>query len=144
MRMLNSSSVNKHNCKPAEHSKKPPDVVAQPGKMTMRPTKEFAPARSAMVHDRLNDQTFEWKPATVQARYEKYAQIRSTSSVGAIRSTGVSLACHSVPTAHVLALQNVQPWADWPRRHPPARTEVRARRCSRRWPGRRGKGTHRY
>jgi hypothetical protein len=28
----------------------------------------------AMVHDRLNDRTFEWKPATMQANYEKYAE----------------------------------------------------------------------
>jgi hypothetical protein len=26
-----------------------------------------------MVHDRLNDRTFKWKPETMQANYEKYA-----------------------------------------------------------------------
>jgi hypothetical protein len=28
----------------------------------MRPMKEFDPSTPAMVHDRLNDRTFEWKP----------------------------------------------------------------------------------
>jgi len=39
----------------------------------MHPMKEFDPTKPAMVHDRLNDRTFEWKPATKQANYEKYA-----------------------------------------------------------------------
>ena len=32
------------------------------------PMKEFDPTKPAMVHDRLNDRTFEWKPATMQAQ----------------------------------------------------------------------------
>ena len=39
----------------------------------MYPMKEFDPTKPAMVHDRLNDRTFERKPATMQANYEKYA-----------------------------------------------------------------------
>ena len=39
----------------------------------MHPMNEFGPTKPAMVHDRLNDRTFEWKPATMQANYEKYA-----------------------------------------------------------------------
>jgi hypothetical protein len=35
---------------------------------------EFDPSLPVMVHDRLNDRTFEWKPATMQANYEKYAK----------------------------------------------------------------------
>jgi hypothetical protein len=38
------------------------------------PMKEFDPTKPAMVHDRLNDRTFEWKPATMQANYGKYAE----------------------------------------------------------------------
>ena len=38
--------------------------------------------------------------------------------------------CDGGQQRHVLALQGAQPGADRPRRHPPARTEVRARRCS--------------
>jgi hypothetical protein len=41
--------------------------------IAMHPMKEFDPTKPAMVHDRLNDRTFEWKPATMQANYEKYA-----------------------------------------------------------------------
>ena len=40
----------------------------------MHPMKEFDPTKPAMVHDRLNDRTFEWKPATMQAHYENYAE----------------------------------------------------------------------
>jgi hypothetical protein len=35
---------------------------------------EFDPSLPVMVHDRLNDRTFEWKPATMPANYEKYAE----------------------------------------------------------------------
>jgi hypothetical protein len=38
----------------------------------MRPMSEFNPSASAMVHDRLNDRTFEWKPEW-RAAYEKHA-----------------------------------------------------------------------
>lgn len=34
----------------------------------------FDPTKPAMVHDRLNGRTFEWKPATMQANYEMYAE----------------------------------------------------------------------
>jgi hypothetical protein len=42
--------------------------------IAMHPMKEFDPTKPAMVHDRLNDRTFECKPATMQANYEKYAE----------------------------------------------------------------------
>jgi hypothetical protein len=42
--------------------------------IAMNPMKEFDPTKPAMVHDRLNDRKFEWKPATMQANYEKYAE----------------------------------------------------------------------
>ena len=38
---------------------------------------EFDPAKPATVHDRLNDRSFEWKPKTMQASYEKYASPRA-------------------------------------------------------------------
>lgn len=39
----------------------------------MRPMKEFDPSKPAMVHDRINDRTFEWKPETMEANYRQYA-----------------------------------------------------------------------
>jgi hypothetical protein len=42
----------------------------------VRPMNEFDPSKPAMVHDRLNDRTFEWAPETMQANYEKYASPR--------------------------------------------------------------------
>lgn len=39
----------------------------------MRPMKEFDPSKAAMVHDRINDRTFEWKPETMEANYRQYA-----------------------------------------------------------------------
>ena len=39
----------------------------------MNPMSTFDPSNPAMVHDRLNDRTFEWKPETMQANYEQYA-----------------------------------------------------------------------
>ena len=39
----------------------------------MNPMSTFDPSTPAMVHDRLNDRTFEWKPETMQANYEQYA-----------------------------------------------------------------------
>jgi hypothetical protein len=39
----------------------------------MDPMSTFDPSKPAMVHDRLDDRTFKWKPATMQANYEKYA-----------------------------------------------------------------------
>jgi hypothetical protein len=42
--------------------------------IAMHPMKEFDPTKPAMVHDRLNNRTFEWKPATMQAHYENYAE----------------------------------------------------------------------
>ena len=38
----------------------------------MRPMSKFDPSAPAMVHDRLNDRTFEWKPEW-RAAYEKHA-----------------------------------------------------------------------
>jgi hypothetical protein len=34
---------------------------------------EFDPSAPAMVHDRLNDRTFEWSPG-MRAHYEQYAR----------------------------------------------------------------------
>ena len=34
---------------------------------------EFDPTKPAMVHDQLNDQTFEWEPEKYRAHYERYA-----------------------------------------------------------------------
>jgi hypothetical protein len=42
--------------------------------IAMHPTKEFDPTKPAMVHDRLNDRSFEWKPAIMAANYRQYAQ----------------------------------------------------------------------
>jgi hypothetical protein len=39
----------------------------------MNPMSTFDPSKPAMVHDRLNDRTFQWKPKTMQANYEQYA-----------------------------------------------------------------------
>ena len=39
----------------------------------MRPMKEFDPSKPAMVHDRLNDRTFEWKPEW-QGKYDLSAR----------------------------------------------------------------------
>lgn len=36
--------------------------------------KDFDPSVPSIVHDRLNDETFEWTPATWQAGYEKHAK----------------------------------------------------------------------
>jgi hypothetical protein len=41
---------------------------------------EFDPAKPATVHARLNDRSFEWKPETMQANYEKYASRAPTAS----------------------------------------------------------------
>jgi hypothetical protein len=43
----------------------------------MRPMNEFDPAKPGMVHDRINDRTFEWAPETMQANYNKYASPRA-------------------------------------------------------------------
>jgi hypothetical protein len=40
----------------------------------MRPMKDFDPSTPAMVHDRLNDRTFEWKPPSMEANYRQYAE----------------------------------------------------------------------
>ena len=34
---------------------------------------EFDPSRPAMVHDRLNDQMFEWDPEEWRGHYERFA-----------------------------------------------------------------------
>jgi hypothetical protein len=38
----------------------------------MRPMKEFGQSAPALMHDRLNDRTFEWSPASRQANYRRY------------------------------------------------------------------------
>ena len=39
--------------------------------------KKFDPSAPAMVHDRLNDRTFGWKPAVMEANYRQYAVARA-------------------------------------------------------------------
>jgi hypothetical protein len=36
----------------------------------LRPMSEFDPSKPAMVHDRLNDETFEWVPERYMAHWE--------------------------------------------------------------------------
>ena len=43
---------------------------AQPA---LRPMSEFDPSKSALVHDQLNDDTFEWLPEKYREHYERYA-----------------------------------------------------------------------
>ena len=38
-----------------------------------RPMSEFDPALPAMVHDQLNDETFEWQPDKWLEHYRQYA-----------------------------------------------------------------------
>ena len=45
----------------------------------MNPMSTFDPSKPAMVHDRLNDRTFQWKPKTMQANYEQYASLVRTT-----------------------------------------------------------------
>jgi hypothetical protein len=42
-------------------------------KPDLRPTSEFDPSAPAMVHDQLNDDTFEWVPEKWREHYERYA-----------------------------------------------------------------------
>ena len=42
--------------------------MPEPG--TLRPMSEFDPSKRAMVHDRLNDETFEWVPERHMAHWE--------------------------------------------------------------------------
>jgi hypothetical protein len=39
----------------------------------LRPMSEFDPSKPALVHDQLNDDTFEWMPERHCADYERYA-----------------------------------------------------------------------
>ncbi len=48
----------------------------------MNPTGTFDPLKPAMVHDRLNDRTFEWTPETMQANYEQYAEPFASEIIG--------------------------------------------------------------
>ena len=43
---------------------------AQPA---LRPMSEFDPSKPALVHDQLNDDTFEWLPEKYREHYERYA-----------------------------------------------------------------------
>jgi hypothetical protein len=47
----------------------------------LRPMREFDPAQPAMVHDQLNDDTFEWEPEKYREHYERYAQAWSPGIV---------------------------------------------------------------
>jgi hypothetical protein len=39
----------------------------------LRPMSEFDPSNPSMVHDQLNDDTFEWLPEKYREHYERYA-----------------------------------------------------------------------
>jgi hypothetical protein len=41
----------------------------------MNPMSTFDPSNPAMVHDRLNDRTFQWVPAAMEASYRQDAVI---------------------------------------------------------------------
>jgi hypothetical protein len=56
--------------------------------MALRPMNEFDPSKPAMVHDRLNDETFEWKPEQYFKSYLKYAH---PHDVGVIEWDGLLL-----------------------------------------------------
>jgi hypothetical protein len=40
----------------------------------LKPMSEFDPKRPALVHDLLNDRTFEWKPETHLESYRRFAE----------------------------------------------------------------------
>jgi hypothetical protein len=48
----------------------------------MNPMSTFDPSKPAMVHDRLNDRTFEWTPETMQANDEQYAEPFASEIIG--------------------------------------------------------------
>ena len=47
----------------------------------LRPMSEFDPSLPAMVHDRLNDQMFEWDPEEWREHYEQFAHAHAPGIV---------------------------------------------------------------
>jgi hypothetical protein len=43
-------------------------------KEAWRPMSEFDPSKPALVHDQLNDETFEWQPERWEANFRQYAE----------------------------------------------------------------------
>jgi hypothetical protein len=50
--------------------------------MKLRPMSDFDPARPALVHDSLNDRTFEWKPDEFLEHYREHAQPAAKGVIG--------------------------------------------------------------
>ena len=48
----------------------------------LRPMSEFDPSVPSLVHDQLNDDTFEWVPAKWREHYERYAYQHAPGFVG--------------------------------------------------------------
>ena len=50
--------------------------------MMLRSMSTFDPAKPAIVHDRLNDRQFEWKPDLFAENYREYAVYDRDGTVG--------------------------------------------------------------
>jgi hypothetical protein len=48
--------------------------MSDDAQLALRPMSEFNPSKPALVHDQLNDDTFEWMPERHRADYERYAE----------------------------------------------------------------------
>jgi hypothetical protein len=49
---------------------------------SLRPMAEFDPSASALVHDRINDRTFEWSPARMKINYMEHAREVAPGTMG--------------------------------------------------------------
>ena len=47
----------------------------------LKPMSEFDPTRPALVHDLLNDRTFEWKPKEHSDSYRRFAEFDGPNMV---------------------------------------------------------------
>jgi hypothetical protein len=59
--------------------------------MKLRPMFEFDPTRPALVHDELNDRTFEWKPEGAESYGKALDDSRRWGSVGKVEWDGLIL-----------------------------------------------------
>jgi hypothetical protein len=59
--------------------------------MKLRPMSEFDPTRPALVHDELNDNTFEWKPECADSYQDALDDSRRWGSDGKVSWDGLSL-----------------------------------------------------
>jgi hypothetical protein len=59
--------------------------------MKLRPMSAFDPTRPALVHDELNDRTFEWKPEWAESYGEALDDSRRWGSVGKVEWDGLVL-----------------------------------------------------